>query len=128
MIILIIGGVWLYYFFYKKDLAKQQNENIVVLSENDIVLAQSKIVAINQQPDLARQSYTTKRIGLDKRVGKIITEYYYCSDICPDYGHVGLQYEGIINTDECNKINGVPILSGEPSPGQYLRCEIKPIE
>lgn len=52
--------------------------------------------------------------------GRDIEVYYFCSDVCPDYGHVGIRFTGIKDTPSCCAIGGIPLL--DPAWGGFEAC------
>lgn len=60
--------------------------------------------------------------------GRAIEVYYFCSDLCPDYGRVGVRYVGISDTPACCAIGGIPLR--DPAWGGFEACvpsEINPM-
>lgn len=49
-----------------------------------------------------------------------IEVYYFCSDLCPDYGHVGIRFSGINDTPACGAIGGIPLR--DPAWGGFEVC------
>ncbi len=52
--------------------------------------------------------------------GRNIEVYYFCSDLCPDYGHVGIRFSGITDTPSCCAIDGIPVR--DPAWGGFEAC------
>lgn len=52
--------------------------------------------------------------------GKDIHVYYFCSDVCPDYGGVGVAFAGIKDVDACCAIGGIPLR--DPAWGGFQGC------
>jgi hypothetical protein len=60
--------------------------------------------------------------------GRDIEIYYYCSDVCPDYGRIGVRYTGIKDDAACCAIGGIPL--HDPGWGGFEGCvpsEIPPM-
>lgn len=49
-------------------------------------------------------------VGQQAINGRDIEVYYFCSDVCPDAGHIGIRFSGIKDTPSCCAINGIPLL------------------
>lgn len=67
-------------------------------------------------------------IGQHEGDGRDIEVYAFCSDLCPDYLHVGIRYSGISDTVTCCAIGGIPLR--DPSWGGFEACvpaEIHPM-
>lgn len=67
-------------------------------------------------------------VGQHAGNGHDIEVYYFCSDLCPDYGHVGIRYSGIMDTPACCAIGGIPVR--DPAWGGFEACvpsEIDPM-
>lgn len=52
--------------------------------------------------------------------GRFLIRSYFCSDVCPTYGHWNTIYSGIKNQVDCNKIGGRPII--DPAWGGFEGC------
>ncbi len=65
-------------------------------------------------------------VGKHAGDGKDIDIYYFCSDVCPNYGHVGIRYAGIEDAPACCAIGGVPLL--DPAWGGFEACVPKEID
>lgn len=67
-------------------------------------------------------------VGQHAGDGREIEVYYFCSDLCPDYGRVGVRYVGISDTPSCCAIGGIPLR--DPAWGGFEACvpsEIHPM-
>ncbi len=67
-------------------------------------------------------------VGQHAANGRDIEVYYFCSDLCPDYGHVGIRFSGVEDTPACCAIGGIPLR--DPSWGGFEACvpsEINPM-
>lgn len=67
-------------------------------------------------------------IGQHVGDGRDIEVYAFCSDLCPDYLHVGVRYSGISDTPGCCAIGGIPLR--DPAWGGFEACvpaEIHPM-
>jgi hypothetical protein len=67
-------------------------------------------------------------VGQHEGDGRAIEVYYFCSDLCPDYGRVGVRYVGVSDTPSCCAIGGIPLR--DPAWGGFEACvpsEIHPI-
>ena len=70
---------------------------------------------------LEREAACLPRIvGKHARNERDIALYYFCSDLCPDQGRVGITYAGIEGISSCCAIGGAPIL--DPGWGGYEAC------
>ncbi|MBK9259902.1 MAG: hypothetical protein IPM54_08710 [Polyangiaceae bacterium] len=58
-------------------------------------------------------------VGTDARNGKSLTVGYFCSDVCPDYGHINVSYTGVSEA-ECCSVGGIP--AKDPGWGGYMGC------
>lgn len=52
--------------------------------------------------------------------GRILVKKYYCSDVCPAYGHWNTVYSRIKSKQECDKIGGRSIV--DPAWGGFEGC------
>ncbi len=52
--------------------------------------------------------------------GRFLVKSYFCSDVCPTYGHWNTVYSGIKNEADCDKIGGRSIL--DPAWGGFEGC------
>ena len=67
-------------------------------------------------------------VGQHSGNGRDIEVYYFCSDVCPDYGRVGIRFAGISDTPACCAIGGIPLR--DPAWGGFEACvpsEIHPM-
>jgi hypothetical protein len=67
-------------------------------------------------------------VGQHAGDGRDIEVYYFCSDVCPDYGRVGIRFAGIEDTPSCCAIGGIPLR--DPAWGGFEACvpsEIHPM-
>jgi hypothetical protein len=58
-------------------------------------------------------------IGRDTRNDQELEVYYFCSDVCPEYGDVGVGYKGVTR-EPCCAAGGVP--SFDPAWGNFIAC------
>jgi hypothetical protein len=58
-------------------------------------------------------------VGVDERNGHMVELRYHCSDLCPDYGGVGIFYAGV-SKEDCCSIGGYP--RKDPAWGGYRGC------
>jgi hypothetical protein len=69
-----------------------------------------------------------KIVGQHVGDGRDIEIYYYCSDLCPDYGRVGIRYTDIKDDAACCALGGAPL--HDPAWGGFEACvpsEIHPM-
>jgi hypothetical protein len=45
-------------------------------------------------------------VGKDARTGTDIEAYYFCSDVCPNYGGVDIRYAGVDDKASCCALDG----------------------
>lgn len=48
-----------------------------------------------------------KTMGSDARNDREVEVFYFCSDVCPDAGGVGIRYRGVEDATTCCEIGGV---------------------
>lgn len=58
-------------------------------------------------------------LGMDARNGRVVEIVYHCSDVCPSYGAIAVQYANITK-QECCATGGHP--RHDPAWGGYLGC------
>ena len=59
--------------------------------------------------------------------GHDIEVYYFCSDVCPEYGRVGIRFAGVKDNASCCAMGGAPL--HDPAWGGFEACvpsEISP--
>jgi hypothetical protein len=61
-----------------------------------------------------------KVVGKDAKSGLEVQVYYFCSDVCPDQGFVGVGYKGIADQAACCDAGGAPVI--DPAWGGFVAC------
>lgn len=59
-------------------------------------------------------------VGEDPSTGAMVEVFYFCSDVCPDAGGVGIRYAGIQDKGACCAIGGDPLV--DPAWGGFVGC------
>lgn len=59
-------------------------------------------------------------VGQDAANGMDLQVYYFCSDVCPDYGGVSVGYAGVENKEDCCALGGEPVI--DPAWGGFAGC------
>jgi tetratricopeptide (TPR) repeat protein len=95
-----------------------------ILSEEDILIAEMDVYALNKLNPAARAANHPEIIGADPRVNKVVTQDYVCDDICPDYGSLFLSYKGVDNIEECRHLGSYGVFS----PGWHGYAGCSPVE
>lgn len=85
----------------------------------------------SEDPDeLERQSACLPTTVGSDAAGRELEAYYFCSDVCPDRGKVGIGLVGIDDEATCCDIGGTPII--DEAWNNYVGCapsslEIEPV-
>ncbi|HRI67848.1 MAG TPA: hypothetical protein PK156_26605, partial [Polyangium sp.] len=68
----------------------------------------------------SEQACLPQIVGQHGGNGRDIEVYYLCSDVCPEYGRIGIRFVGIKDTDACCAIGGIPVR--DPAWGGFEAC------
>lgn len=97
-------------------------KNLSILNDEDIKLELNNLGKINDWPfnkNINSKDYP-KVIGSYYANGLTLTEIYFCSDICPDYGGVSIVFDNIKTKEKCSEIGGKDLI--DPAWGSYIGC------
>lgn len=97
-------------------------DNKKILTDEDIKAELKNLERINVVPNnrfINKDDYP-KVLGAYSKNGLVIVEKYSCSDVCPQYGGVGIYYQNISDKEECAKVNGRDII--DAAWGSYEGC------
>ena len=92
------------------------------LTDEDIKAELKNLERINAAPNnmVINTNDYPKVLGIYSKDGLTLIEKYHCSDVCPQYGGVGIYYQNITNKEECAKINGRDVI--DPAWKGYVGC------
>jgi hypothetical protein len=93
-----------------------------ILTDADIIAELEYLETINTYPEnmnIDPDDYPIV-LGIYSGNGEVLTERYFCSDVCPDAGRVILVYKDIISEEECSEIGGVAVI--DYAWGTYIGC------
>jgi hypothetical protein len=92
-----------------------------VLTDEDVIAEMRALDAINSYPNnkfINSASYP-RFLGIYQKNGMPLTEVYFCSDVCPDYGRVIIIFENVTQ-NECNIVGGKEYI--DPAWHGYVGC------
>ena len=113
-ITLSIGVCLAFKYWYPKYYVKKSD----TLNKADIASEVERLKEINQYPNNKNlNSKDSKDLG--KFNGLEVSEKYYCSDVCPDYGRLVIVYKNI-SKDNCPEVGGRVIT--DAAWGGYIGC------
>lgn len=104
---------------------KEIESQYKILTDDDIKVELKKLEKINVVPSnrFINKDHYPKVLGVYSKNGLVLVEIYFCSDVCPLYGGVGIYYQNISTKEECAKINGKDVI--DPAWGGYRGCTPK---
>jgi len=91
-----------------------------ILTNNEIKMETERLKELNSE-NINPNNYP-QDFGTDERNNQKIIRQYHCNDICPNYGHVILEYENIESAEMCEKIGGETTMYGIPDQDNFKAC------
>lgn len=91
-----------------------------IVESNEIEIEMTKLKQMKGE-DIKPNHYP-QDYGIDGKNNQKIIREYHCNDMCPDYGHVILQYKNINSPEECEKVRGVTTMHGIPDSDNFKAC------